>query len=210
MSGPKIIAFAGSAREGSFNKMLARTAAGQAEDLGAEVTLIDLNDYPMPVYHGDDERRDGTTSNGRLLRRIFIAHDGFLIASPEHNGSVSALLKNTFDWVSRADDGFPEKIAFAGKVAGIMGCTTGYFGALRQAAHLRDILSSMGTIVLPERVNIPNGREAFDPDGNLVTAAARVSLEALVRRLVFVAERLRPDPTASTTPSKSMRERTPA
>ncbi|WP_457580768.1 NADPH-dependent FMN reductase [Ensifer canadensis] len=197
MSGPRIIAFSGSAREGSFNKLLASEAAAQARDLGATVTLIDLNDFTMPVYHGDDERRDGTTPNGRLLRRMFMEHDGFLIASPENNGSVSALLKNTFDWISRADDGLAEKVAFAGKVAGIMGCTTGYFGALRQMAHLRDILSSMGTIVLPERVNIPNAREAFDADGHLTTDAARASVSALVKRLVFVTDRLRSDAPVS-------------
>lgn len=193
MSGPKIIAFAGSAREGSFNKKLVRAAASQAEALGAAVTLIDLNDYPMPVYHGDDERRDGTTPNGRLLRRLFMQHDGLLIASPENNGSVSALLKNTFDWISRADEGLPEKIAFTGKVAGVMGCSTGYFGALRHIAHLRDILTSMGTIVLPERVNIPSGRDAFDGDGKLIAEPARQSVAALVKRLVFVTDRLRPE-----------------
>lgn len=187
---PKLLAFAGSAREGSHNKQLVRHAARVAEAFGASVTLIDLGDFPMPVYHRDLERSEGTTPNGRKLRRLMLEHDGFLIASPENNGSISALLKNAFDWTSRADDGVAEKAAYANKVAGIMACSTGYFGGLRHLAHLRDVLTSMGTIVLPERVTIPFGADAFDLDGIPVQENARRTVDALVKRLVFVSARL--------------------
>ena len=75
----RILVFAGSARRDSLNKKLARVAAGFAREAGGEATFIDLDAYPMPVYHGDLESAEGMPANGVKLRDIFIAHDALLV-----------------------------------------------------------------------------------------------------------------------------------
>ncbi|MDE2260506.1 MAG: NAD(P)H-dependent oxidoreductase, partial [Betaproteobacteria bacterium] len=103
MTAPKILVFAGSARRDSLNKKLARVAADAARAGGAEVTLIDLDDYQMPIYHGDLEEQSGLPENARRLKQLFLEHDALMLVSPENNASVSALMKNTLDWLSRQD-----------------------------------------------------------------------------------------------------------
>lgn len=98
----KVLVFAGSARRDSLNKKLARIAARHAREAGGDATFVDLDDYPIPLYHGDLEAAEGLPANARKLREIFLAHDALLIASPENNSSVTALLKNTLDWLSRS------------------------------------------------------------------------------------------------------------
>src|SRR5438128_1846133 len=101
MSAPRILAFAGSLRNDSYNKKLVQIAAASARRAGAEVTCIDLKDYPLPIYDGDIEAASGIPENGQKLKKLFLEHDGLLIAAPEYNSSISAALKNTIDWVSR-------------------------------------------------------------------------------------------------------------
>ena len=113
---PKILAFAGSTRERSFNKKLVCIAAAAARAAGAEVTDLDLRDLPLPLYDGDLEARDGLPENAKKLKELMIAHQGFLISAPEYNSSITAVLKNTIDWVSRPQPNDP----FAGKVATLM------------------------------------------------------------------------------------------
>ena len=102
MNQPRILAFGGSLRAASFNQHAAALAAGAARDAGAEVTLIALRDYPLPVFDEDLEAEAGMPENARRLKELFLSHDGLLIASPEYNGAYSAALKNAIDWVSRA------------------------------------------------------------------------------------------------------------
>src|SRR6266446_5332539 len=98
---PRILAFAGSTRAASFNKRLVRIAARGAEAAGAEVTVIDLRDLPLPLFDQDQEAAEGPPENAKRLKALMVASDGFLIASPEYNSSISAVLKNTIDWASR-------------------------------------------------------------------------------------------------------------
>jgi len=111
---PKVLVFAGSARSASLNKRLARAAAQAVRDAGGEPTLIDLDDYPIPLYNGDLEASGGIPDNAVKLKALFLEHPGFLIASPENNGSISALLKNTLDWMS----GDSDLIAASAKILG--------------------------------------------------------------------------------------------
>jgi len=80
---PKILAFAGSARKDSWNKKLVNIAARGAYAAGAEVTLIDLRDFPLPLYDGDDESENGVPANALRLRELMLSHQGLLLASPE-------------------------------------------------------------------------------------------------------------------------------
>ncbi len=184
----RVLVFAGSARRDSLNKKLARVAAEHARAAGGEVTLVDLDDYPMPVYHGDLESAEGMPENARKLREIFIAHDALLIVSPENNRSVSSLLKNTIDWLSRdigdgkgANDGYAP---YRGKVAALMGASPGSYGAVRGLPHLREILSALGVTVLGPVVGLQRAHEAFAENGALKEKRVDESVKKLATALV--------------------------
>lgn len=192
----RILAFAGSARRDSLNKKLVHAAAQAVREAGGEVTLIDLDDYPMPVYHGDLEDREGMPENARRLRELFLAHDAFLISTPENNASTSALLKNTLDWLSRSTgDGKGANSGTApyrGKVAALMGATPGPWGTLRGGLpHLRQILSILGVLVIPAQFPLAHADEAFAEDGSLKDARQAKQLKALAESLVQVAGKLK-------------------
>lgn len=162
----KILAFAGSAREGSFNKKLIKVAVGGARKAGADVTLIDLADYRFPLYDGDLESKEGLPGKAKELKKMMMEHDGFLIASPEYNSSISGVLKNAIDWVSRPEKDDPISLcAFRGKSAALMSASPGHLGGLRGLVTLRSILENIYCLVVPEQVTISNAMEAFNEDG---------------------------------------------
>ncbi len=163
----RILAFAGSAREGSFNKSLVKIAAEGARGAGAEVTYIDFCNFPLPVYDQDCESAKGIPENALKLKELLKAHDGFLISSPEHNSAISALLKNVIDWVSRPAEGETNLECFKGKVVVLMAASPGGLGGLRGLNSVRSILSSLGTIVLPDQIAIPEAHLSFDENGVL-------------------------------------------
>ena len=134
---PKILVFAGSAREDSLNKKLARVGARAVDAAGGQATFIDLRDYPLPLYDGDLEARDGIPANAKKLKQLFIDHQGLLIASPENNASMSALLKNTIDWISRQDGEQSGLVPYAHKVAALMAASPSVRGGLRGVALSR-------------------------------------------------------------------------
>jgi len=167
MTKPKILAFAGSTRTDSYNKKLIKIASTGATESGADVTVIDLRDFPMPIYDGDLEQKEGLPSNARKLKDIMLAHQGFLISSPEYNSSISAVFKNTIDWTSRQSEGEIPLACFKNKIAGIMSASPGMLGGLRGLVHVRSILGNIGVIVLPDQIAIAKAHEAFSEDGSL-------------------------------------------
>jgi len=181
MSKPRILAFAGSARKDSYNARLVRIAAEGARSAGADVTVLDLNDYPLPLFDEDLEREDGTPENATKLKKLFLDHDGLLIASPEYNSSITPLLKNTIDWVSRSAEGESPLAAYRGKVAALMAASPGGLGGLRGLVHVRSILSSIGVIVLPDQSAVSRAFEAFDDTGKLKDEKKQSSIEGLGR-----------------------------
>ena len=176
---PRVLAFAGSARVDSYNSKLVKVAAEGVRDAGAEVTLVDLRDYPLPLFDEDLEAAAGLPDNARELKEIMLKHDGLLIAAPEYNSSITPLLKNTIDWVSRPSNGEKALTAYEGKVAAIMSASPGRLGGLRGLVHLRSILSNIGVLVIPDQVAVGEAHEAFGPDGNLVDEKRRASVEGL-------------------------------
>jgi chromate reductase, NAD(P)H dehydrogenase (quinone) len=184
---PRILVFAGSLRSASLNKKLARIAAESVRQAGGESTLIDLRDYPMPLYDGDLEALSGIPESARALKRIFREHHALLIASPENNGSVSAPLKNTLDWVSRADSNEPGSLPYRNKVAGLLATSPSSVGGLRGLFHLRLILNSLGVLVLPMQVGVGRGHEAFSAEGELLDAKQRAAVDQLCQDLVRLA-----------------------
>ena len=178
---PRILAFAGSARKDSFNVKLVNIAAAGARAAGAEVTVLDLNDFPMPLFNQDLEAADGAPPQASRLKEIMRAHGGLLIASPEYNSSISPLLKNTIDWVSRPADGEQMLAAYQGKVAGLMSASPGRLGGLRGLVHLRSILSNIGVLVIPDQVAVGEAGAAFDDSGDLVDNRRRASVQGVGR-----------------------------
>lgn len=187
---PKILAFAGSARSESLNKRLVRVAAEGAKAAGADVTLVDLDDYPMPVYHGDLEAKEGIPPNARLLKDLFREHHGLLIASPENNASIPAMLKNSLDWVSRPDGGQNGLVPYQRKVAALLSASPGALGGLRGLVHLRAVLQALGVLVLSEQFALPRAHEAFADAGHLSDPKQSTSLLGVTGRLVEVTRRM--------------------
>lgn len=179
---PRILAFAGSTRIHSYNKKLAAAAAEGAEAAGAEVTLIDLRDYPLPLFDEDLEAAGGMPENGLALRDLFLSHDGLLIACPEYNGSLTAVLKNTIDWLSRRQSDEEPLVCFNGKVALLMAASPGGLGGLRALRHLQTVLMGIRVIVLPEQKAIPHAASVFDEDG-IADAKIRSDVKKLGARL---------------------------
>ena len=185
MSTLKILAFAGSTRSASYNKQLVRFAADAARAAGAEVTLVDLRDYPMPLFDGDLEDQQGLPENAKKLKTIFREHDALIISSPEYNSSITAVLKNTLDWVSRAEsDDEPALAAYHGKTAALLSASPGALGGLRGLVHLRAILGNIGVIVLPDQVAVSKAHEAFDEQGGLKDERTAKQVTRVVHGLV--------------------------
>lgn len=187
----KILTFAGSARRASFNQKLAACAASMARELGAEVSLIDMADFPMPIYDGDLEESAGIPENASRLRNLMVSHDAFLIACPEYNGSITALLKNAIDWTSRPTGEIGMSSAYAGKVAGLLSASPGDLGGMRGLVHVRAILSGMGVLVVPGDASVSAAHQAFAEDGKLGDQRAGKRVAALVKTLVETTSALR-------------------
>jgi chromate reductase len=177
MTTPRILAFGGSLRRDSYNQKLAAVAAEGARAAGAEVTLIALRDFPLPVFDQDFEAAQGMPLAAKKLKQLFREHHGLIIAAPEYNSSVTAALKNVIDWVSRAEsDDEPTLAAFTGKTAILCAASPGALGGLRGLVHVRAILGNIGVTVLPDQVAVSKAHEAFQADGSLAdeNQAARV------------------------------------
>ena len=181
---PKILAFAGSTRSDSFNKRLAALAADRARAAGADVTLVDLRDFPMPLYDGDLEAGQGVPEKANELRALMASHDGLLLACPEYNGSITAVLKNAIDWVSRPVEGEPPMAAFRGKVVGLLAASPGAIGGMRGLVHVRAIFSGIGSYVVPNQAAVGKAQEALDDEGT------RKRVDGVVQQVVEVAGKL--------------------
>ena len=187
----KILAFAGSARKESWNKALVKVAAEGAAEAGADVTIVDLADYPMPIFNQDLEASEGMPESAAKFKQLLVDHDGFLIASPEYNSAFSPLLKNAIDWASRSNsEGEPPLLAYKGKCAAIMACSPGGLGGIRGLVFLRMLLGNINVTVIPDQIAIPKAFEAFAPDGSLVDEGKQQSVQAIGAKLVEVTARL--------------------
>ncbi len=191
MSFAKILVFAGSVRVGSFNARLAALAAKELTRLDAEVTLISLADYPMPLYDANVESVSGPPENAVKLKRLFGEQHGVFIASPEYNASVTPLLKNTLDWVSRVREGRePPLAAYKNRVFALGAASNGTYGGMRSLIALRQVLElGCGALVIPEQIAVREAADAFDDTDNLKDERNARFLVTVTRRLVDAAGR---------------------
>ncbi len=186
-----IAVIAGSVREGSYNRALAELAAACLEAQDARVTRMDLGAFDLPLYSAAIEA-GAFPPDALRLKALFAEQDALLFVSPEYNGSLPPLLKNAIDWASRptGDEGLVALTAYRGKAAAIMSASISPFGGLRGLMHLRQILSTVQMLVIPEQVVVPNAHAAFAEDGSLKDALPASLVEMTAARLVAVAKAL--------------------
>jgi len=164
----KILVFAGSYRSGSVNTRLAGAITKELAKHNCDVTWISLADYQLPIYDGDLEAADGVPENAKKLAALFDANNAFFVVSPEYNGSVTPLLKNTLDWVSRVKEVEGTTVQpFKGKTAALAACSPGKLGGISSLSHLRDILIRLGVLVISEQIAVGNAGSAFDDQDEL-------------------------------------------
>ncbi len=189
----KILALAGSARRDSLNQALVVAGARAVEQAGLACTLIALRDYPLPIYDGDLEADEGLPANAIELKQLISSHHGLLIASPEYNSSISPLLKNVIDWVSRSEPGAPDISPYQHKVAALLSASPGRLGGLRGLVTVRSILGNIGVTVIPEQLALGQAHDAFDAQGELANDADRGRLRGVAESLVRTVSRLAAD-----------------
>jgi chromate reductase len=189
MPAPKILVIPGSLRTGSHNAKLAAVAAKELALAGAEVTRISLEDYPLPLFDADLMTDSGLPPQAVQLKRMLTAHQGVFITSPEYSASVTPLLKNTIDWISRVrDSGEPSYAAFKGRVFAIGAAANSGNGGVRSLMALRQILElGCGALVIPEQISVPRAEQAFDEMDNLRDEALAAAVKTMARRLVDLA-----------------------
>ena len=191
MSAAKILVIPGSLRTGSHNARLAALATKELALAEAEVTRISLADYPLPLFDADVLADSGLPAAAVQLKRMVMAHQGVFITSPEYSASVTPLLKNTIDWISRGggrDRGEPNYTAFKGRVFALGAASSGSGGGMRSLMALRQILElGCGALVIPEQISVPRADQAFDDMDNLKDDVLAAALKTMARRLVELA-----------------------
>lgn len=181
----KLLFFAGSSRQGSFNRKLAMLARTIADANGIPSTLAELSDYDLPIYNGDDQAHEGIPDNAVRFKNLMQEHAGIFIAAPEYNASVTPLLKNTLDWVSRVrGEGEAPLHVFSSRLFALGSASPGGAGGLRGLLALRHVLEiGCGALVLPLQCMVPRAAEAFDDWGHLKNKDTQETLKQVILRL---------------------------
>ncbi|PRD44270.1 FMN reductase [Phyllobacterium phragmitis] len=182
---PRILVFSGSIRSGAYSGRTADAAMKELALQGAEVTRISFADYPLPIMDEDLEKEKGIPENAVRLGRMFAAHEGLLICSPEYNSSIPPLLKNTIDWVSRISrDGERVLKPYAGKIVGLCSSSDGNLAGIRGLYHLRSVLMNVGTQIITEQCSVAHASEAFNQDGSFREERMARAMAKVCRSLI--------------------------
>ncbi|WP_266180344.1 NADPH-dependent FMN reductase [Dyella humicola] len=177
---PKILAISGSSRRGSLNQKLLNEATKGASLARASVSSVCLFNLQLPIYDGDWEVTHGLPEGARSLRRLIAESDALLIATPEHNGGYTAMLKNAIDWASRPDATATSDIdVFKGKLAAVISASPGLFGGARSQLALHVILQKLGVLVIPETFALGSAHQAFDTEGALTDPGVQKQVRAV-------------------------------
>jgi len=186
MKTPTVLVIPGSTRRASVHRKLARETVEILKAKGANAVYADLRDYLLPIYDGDLEAELGRPAEARVLKELAREADGFVILSPEYNGSYPAVLKNAIDWISRPDPDERHLAVFRGKPAAIVTATPGPHGGVRGLKQLCELLGMIGVTVVDE-LGIPHSDGAFDSRERLVRPNDIASLERLAAAVAAAA-----------------------
>lgn len=179
MSTPRIVLFSGSTRADSINLKLVDAMAHLFKDMGAKPVKLNLNNYEMPIYNGDWEDENGVPKTTKNLVRRLKAADGVFIATPEYNGCMPALLKNTIDWTSRT--GLDQ---FSGPVYGIGAATPGPMSGIMVMRQLHFVLCRLGATVVPRQLGAGNASALFDKKGRFVDGRTKAYAQEQVSQML--------------------------
>lgn len=187
----RILAFSGSTRRNSYNQAVVECAAQAARDAGADVTVINLADYAMPIFNEDEEAEFGIPERAQAFKQLMIDHDGMLIASPEYNSSYPAVLKNAIDWASRKTGDEAVLAAYKQKVVGLMAASPGALGGMRVLVVLRMLMQNLSCIVAPAQVAVGNVADKVDESGAISDEKTKKQLAGLAKQVVELATKLK-------------------
>ena len=189
----KLLVFAGSTRQQSFNRKLAAVCAAMGRAAGAEVTHLELADFDVPMYNADLEAK-GTPPDVMRLKTLAYEHPAWIICSPEYNGSYTALLKNTIDWISSPVKGDPVWMdgdrSMRGKIVGIVSASNGALGGLRSLSHLAPLMLNAHCWLAPKQFAVSRAADAFDEQGNMKLPAQQHGVQGVVEQVLWAAQRL--------------------
>ena len=174
----KLLAFAASLRDGSYNQKLIEVAVEVARKQGAEVTLVPFSQVISPNYNEDD-KQEGFPESIKRLKTLFEEHDGFLLSSPEYNYSIPGNLKNSLDWISRYSPS-----PTGGKFGYLLSASPSMVGGNRGLWSTRIPLEVMGAILYPSMFSLAQAHEAFNDDGSLKDADAQARREGDLRKFL--------------------------
>lgn len=191
MSSVSVLCLSGSSRAGSYNTRLAALVAKRAAQKNAEATILSLADYPLPLMDEDYEREHGIPENAQKLADQMVAHDAVFIASPEYNASVTPLLKNAMDWISRVKT--PNGSAYMHRIFALGAASPGGLGGMRALPVLRQSLVGMLGLVISEQISVSGAGTAFSETGDLANERADKMLDGMVDRLLEVSKALSPN-----------------
>jgi NAD(P)H-dependent FMN reductase len=183
----KVLVFAGSMRQASLNKKLARLTAGALERAGAEVDLADFREFEMPLYDGDLEAASGVPAGALLLRDRLHAAGSLCLVTPEYNHSIPGTVKNAIDWLSRI-----RPSPLANVPALVMSASPGLAGGSRAAWAVKVPLELLGMLVYPGIFTLAQANQRFGADGGLKDDDLAERLEKLCGDFVAYARALAP------------------
>lgn len=171
----KILMFAGSLRKESFNKKILNAIMPFLKEQNVDVEFVDLVDLQIPILNEDDEKANGIPSGAQTLVKKIQESSALIISAPEYNGSISGVLKNTIDWVSR-----DKANVFQGKMIMLMSASPGYFGGVRGLWHTKVPLDKLEAQVYPEFFHLPSANKAFTPEGTWIDEKMKTQVEKIL------------------------------
>ncbi len=166
-----------------MNDRLASLAADVAEEKGASVERATMSDFNCPPYDMDDELSKGIPAAAQTLHDKLLATDGFIIASPEYNASMSGVLKNTIDWVSRFR---PQP--FNGKQGFLIAASPSMTGGKIGLWALRQPLEHLGARVYPDMFALAQAHQAFDASGRIADSKLQNWFEKTIECFIDLVE----------------------
>jgi len=179
----RLLVFGASLREGSMNDRLASLGATVAEDKGASVERATMSQFECPAYDMDVEISTGLPAGAQALHDKLVSVDGFMIASPEYNASMSGVLKNTIDWVSRFR---PQP--FNGKQGFLMAASPSMTGGKIGLWALRQPLEHLGARTYPDMFALAQAHHAFDDRGRIADAKLQNWFETTIECFIDLVE----------------------
>ena len=186
----RILAVAGSLRQGSYNRGLLRAAQEVAPDW-VEVRFFDIGQLP---FFNEDVEAAGDPEPVRRFKDAIATSNAVLIATPEYNGAVPGVLANAIEWASRPTG----RSVLRNKPVAIMGAVQGKSGSANAQAAVRGVLGRIGAIVVPDpQVLVPRASSLFDEQLDLRDEGTREEIRKLVEAVAHWCRRVQPEEPVS-------------